>query len=293
MSVSVVWHGSQLLLACLGKEGRKKESAAEKPSRAESEHQLKAVQEHGEPVCTDESGSIDASEGNPQPLRFLSAHDDRRPGAFPVGMSDEDDEAMSDASALDGDDEDPITAELVDVNAEEQIIREKVGITLRKERAKAPVAQVVPKRCCDYRRTVIAVIVLALVIILGIVLGLTLPKDDGRPPAPIPSKEAIIATISAVSSDGGEALQTNGSAQHDALEWLANDTFQGYHTDEKLIQRYTLATLSTAPMAAAGSITPCGSTVVMSVIAGGNLSVGSRATQPLEPLRVSALAVTI
>lgn len=164
--------------------------------------------------------------------------DDRRPGAYHEGGDDDDD---FEDSVLVSDD--PVTAELVDMDVEKQLVQEQVNISLQRERAKAPVAEVVPERCCDRRRTVIAVIVLALIAIIAIVLGVTLPKDKGPPPAPVPSEEDVIMTLSAVSSDGGEALQTPGRPQNEALHWLANDTYQGYHTDEKLIQRYALATL--------------------------------------------------
>ena len=129
------------------------------------------------------------------------------------------------------------------MDVEKQLVQEQVNISLQRERAKAQIAQVVPERCCDRRRTLVGVIALSLLIILGIILGVTIPKDKGPTPTPVPPLEEIIETLSLVSSDGGEALQTPGSAQHNALSWLANDTFQGYYTEEKLIQRYSLATL--------------------------------------------------
>jgi hypothetical protein len=191
--------------------------------------------EDTDPVCTMRSNDDSLYDSS-----VASPHEDQRPGAFAVGG--EGGEASSE-DAADFDANDPVTAELVDTEVEKQLIQEQVNISLQNERAKAQIAQVVPERCCDRRRTLVGVIVLSLLIILGIILGVIFAKDKGPPPTPVPPLEKIIETLSLVSSDGGEALQTPGSAQHDALSWLANDTFQGYYTDEKLIQRYSLATL--------------------------------------------------
>ena len=137
----------------------------------------------------------------------------------------------------------PITAELVDRDVEQQKVQEQVKRTLQEEHAKAPVAEVVEETFCDRRRGVIALLILALLATLGIVLGVTLSEDKGPPPAPVPSEEEIVDILSAVSSDNGAALHVTDSPQNKALLWLANDTFQGYYTDDKLIQRYALATL--------------------------------------------------
>jgi hypothetical protein len=191
--------------------------------------------EDTDPVCTMRSKDDSVCYSS-----VASPREDQSPGAFAVGG--EGDEVSSEEAA-DFDSNDPVTAELVDTDVEKQLVQEKVNISLQKERAKAQIAVVVPERCCDRRRTLVGVIVLSLLTILGIILGVTITKDDGPPPTPVPPIEKIIETLSLVSSDGGEALQTPGSAQHDALSWLANDTFQGYYTDDKLIQRYSLATL--------------------------------------------------
>jgi len=140
-------------------------------------------------------------------------------------------------------DDDPIAAELIDADKERQLIQEQVQKSLQRERSKAPVAHVVEERFCHRRRTMIVMLVLALLAILGIVLGVTLSEAKGPPPAPVPPKEEIIEKLSFVSFDGGEAMQAPESPQNRALNWLANDTFQGYHTEDKLIQRYALATV--------------------------------------------------
>jgi hypothetical protein len=89
---------------------------------------------------------------------------------------------------------------------------------------------------------VIVVIVLA-ILSIGITLGVLIPKNQSLPPAPVPSEEKVVQTLSKVLADGGEALQKFGSPQQQALAWLLNDTFQGYYNDEKLIQRFALATV--------------------------------------------------
>jgi len=166
-------------------------------------------------------------------------HEQIHPGAFAVPGSDAADTITQQSSHFQVDD--PVTAELVDTDVEKQIVREQVQMSLQKERAKAPVAEVVEERFCD--RRMIGMAVLAILVILGIVLGVTLTRDKGPPPAPVPSEGDIIEVLSVASFDGGEALQTPGSPQNEALYWLANDTFQGYYTEDKLIQRYALATI--------------------------------------------------
>jgi len=162
----------------------------------------------------------------------------QHPGAIAVpGRGEE-------VSTLDTDsrtDHDPIAAEVVDTDVEKQLVREQVELGIQKERSKAPVAQVVEERFCD--RRMIVMLALALLAILGVVLGVTLSREKGPPPAPVPSEEEIIDVLSVASFDGGEALQTPDSPQNRALAWLVNDTFQGYYTEDKLIQRYALATL--------------------------------------------------
>jgi hypothetical protein len=136
------------------------------------------------------------------------------------------------------------------------------------------------------------VIVLSLLTILGIILGVTITKDDGPPPMPVPPIEKVIEMLSLVSSDGGEALQTPGSAQHDALSWLANDTFQGYYTDDKLIQRYLLATLFFSTNGKNWFNKSMWLDKVTSVIDGGNPLAGFCATLSMVPSQALDLPVT-
>jgi hypothetical protein len=136
---------------------------------------------------------------------------------------------------------DPIAAELVDLDVERQVVERQVRMSIAKERESVPVAEVVHERFCCQRRTMIALLVLALLAILGILLGVFITPDE--PPHPVPGEQEIVKILSAVSSDNGTAFQTPGSAQNRAFQWLANDTFTGYHSDEKLIQRYALATI--------------------------------------------------
>lgn len=176
----------------------------------------------------------------------------RHPGAFCVG-GDEDD-TIEDIAEIDMATEGvtttddtllpgaEITAELVDAEMEAQHMREEVERNLQSERAKAPVAELVHERFCHRRRATI-VVILALLAILGVVLGITLAPEKSPPPAPVPPEHEIVELLSAVSADSGMALQTSGSPQNKAFLWIANDTFLGYRTNEKLIQRYALATL--------------------------------------------------
>jgi hypothetical protein len=156
-------------------------------------------------------------------------------------VADEADEMTSEESVVESKSGDPIAAELVDPDVERQMVEKQVRMSIAKERASVPVAEVVHERFCCQRRTMIAMLVLALLAILGILLGVLI--DPGEPPQPVPDEEEIVEILSAVSSDGGVAFQTPGSAQNKAFHWLANDTFTGYHSDEKLIQRYALATI--------------------------------------------------
>lgn len=162
--------------------------------------------------------------------------------AFAVpGLEHEEITVTMDGSDVDTQADDLIAAELVDPDKERRLVQEKVQKSLQRERAKAPIAQVVQERFCDRRRSTL-VMILALLTILGIVLGVTLSNGRGLPPAPVPSKEEILEVLT-ISFDDGETLLIPGSPQNRAFNWLANDTFQGYYTDEKLIQRYSLASL--------------------------------------------------
>ena len=135
-----------------------------------------------------------------------------------------------------------ISAHVVDEDKEAQLVEEQVNQRLQEEHRKGILVQAVPERFCD--RRVALILVMAILAILAIALGVTLSKESaGTPPVPVPSQEEIADIISRVSFDGGDAMGTTGTPQNQAFHWLANDTFQGYYTDEKLIQRYSLATL--------------------------------------------------
>jgi hypothetical protein len=150
-------------------------------------------------------------------------------------------EIAMEESAVESPSGDPVAAELVDLDVERQIVESKVRIGIARERENVPFAEVVHERFCCQRRTIIAMLVLALLAILAILLGVLIERDP--PPQPVPSEDEIVAVLSAVSLDGGAAFQEPGSPQNKAFRWLASDTFDGYHSDEKLIQRYALATL--------------------------------------------------
>jgi hypothetical protein len=75
------------------------------------------------------------------------------------------------------------------------------------------------------------------------------PPDD--PDAPRPSlspedeetRQDIKGMLSSISADGGIALNTQNSAQDLALTWLMTNAYLDDYSDDKLIQRYVLATL--------------------------------------------------
>jgi len=61
-------------------------------------------------------------------------------------------------------------------------------------------------------------------------------------PTPAPVQQPLDVMLSSVSFDGGAALRTRFSAQFGAYNWLKNNTFLDTYSDEKRIQRYSLAT---------------------------------------------------
>jgi len=194
-----------------------------------------------EAAATHQINEMDAKVRESSPSSSRVPREMLRPGAYCMGGSGRGDAGLNVEDST-HDSTVNLAAELVDVEAEKQNVDEQVKQGLQRVLAKAPIAEVVPKQCCDHRRTVIVVIVLA-ILSIGITLGVVIPKNQSLPPAPVPSEEEVIQTLSQVSADGGEALQKFGSPQQQALAWLLNDTFQGYYTDAKLIQRFALATV--------------------------------------------------
>ena len=76
-----------------------------------------------------------------------------------------------------------------------------------------------------------------------VVLSIFLSKRP-KPPGPTLSQEDLRDLLGFVSSDGGDALQTDSTPQNMAFTWLVvNNTNLGVYTYEKIIQRYALATL--------------------------------------------------
>ena len=63
-----------------------------------------------------------------------------------------------------------------------------------------------------------------------------------------PQQQALVSLISSVSFDNGQALQSPGTPQHQAMQWLLQDvdnsaTPSSSDNNAKLIQRYVLAVL--------------------------------------------------
>lgn len=80
--------------------------------------------------------------------------------------------------------------------------------------------------------------------------------DDGAPPTPSPvafapteagteerTRESIAEMLASISADGGIALNTENSAQYLALDWIMTNANLHVYSEEKLIQRYVMATL--------------------------------------------------
>lgn len=72
------------------------------------------------------------------------------------------------------------------------------------------------------------------VLIVGIVLGVVLSKS---------TKDPLTNLLSSVAPDGGEALRTPLTPQYNAMHWLANNTNLDSYSNERRIQRYSLATI--------------------------------------------------
>lgn len=85
----------------------------------------------------------------------------------------------------------------------------------------------------------------------GPTLNPTLPPTT-RPPTTQPpsttpptslAQDQLVALLSSVSLDDGEALQTPSTPQNNAVSWLAGNANLSTYSDAKKIQRYVLATL--------------------------------------------------
>jgi hypothetical protein len=129
---------------------------------------------------------------------------------------------------------------------ERQLVQDQINQALQRERQNAVVAEVVPEVVSNRsRRWKLAVVFfLVILIVVGVVLGITLPQEPEPDPEPIRSPEDLRDLLGFVSSDGGDALQTNSTPQNMAFTWLVvNNTNLGNYTNETIIQRYALATL--------------------------------------------------
>ena len=60
--------------------------------------------------------------------------------------------------------------------------------------------------------------------------------------AQTPNNSGLFDLLTKNSFDGGEALRTQGSAQHKAYVWLLENSFLDLYSDDRLLQRYALAT---------------------------------------------------
>ena len=67
-------------------------------------------------------------------------------------------------------------------------------------------------------------------------------SPSSRPVPPTSNESGLFDLLMKNSFDGGEALRTQGSAQHKAYLWLLENTFLDLYSDDRLLQRYALAT---------------------------------------------------
>jgi hypothetical protein len=184
------------------------------------------------------------------------------PGAYREGGSDNEEGYDADELTIQSPIEPPIpptvSAELVNTEEEErrrqdninravqealqrgrQLVQDQINQALERELQQAVVAEVVPEVTPKRDRRwkfAGAFLLLVVLIVVGVVLGITLRPDDAEQPT-------LLDLLSSVSSDGGEALQTPSTSQNRAFNWLAANTDLGIYTNERIIQRYALATL--------------------------------------------------
>jgi hypothetical protein len=141
-----------------------------------------------------------------------------------------------------------VTAELVDLEVENQKVEERVERQVLEKLQSAEVAEVVKGFWCSRRVKLLsgfAFVLGILAILLGTTLPLTLRPDEptlaptAAPTSPLPG---LVELLEEVSSDGGAALSTPSTPQNRALNWLAGNANLDSYSNERKIQRYSLAT---------------------------------------------------
>lgn len=122
--------------------------------------------------------------------------------------------------------------------------RDHAGVTVDEEAQEERAAgESTHKQTCGSRMKWILVVTVIMAIVgavAGAVLGLVVlkPKPTDSPLA----DPSLIAQLSNVSFDGGDALQTPFTPQNKALNWLSGNSNLDLFPPEKMIQRYVLAT---------------------------------------------------
>jgi hypothetical protein len=209
----------------------------------------------------DESPGAEAVESQARPPNVTSQRRSRaalapiRPGAQRVdGPGNNGLEDDSFTVIIGGDEEvtiDPIpptlSAQLVNTKEEE-------NRAVQNFLQNAVVAEVVPEVSPDNRGMwwkLAGAFLVMMSIVIGVALGISLRKEPTPAPTNSPtsgptlSPEALLSDLlSPISSDKGEALLTNLTPQNKAFNWMVtNNTRLGTLSDERIIQRYALATL--------------------------------------------------
>jgi len=167
-----------------------------------------------------------------------------RPGAFAVAGSGREGDIESVIQSDDNPELLELSAEVVDTEEEnrkrqeqvEKEVREKLDQKLAEREKNTAVAEIVRGMWCSQRVRRFSILgIVLVVVIVAVVLGTVLPQRS-----PLTGLNKL---LSSVSLDGGAALQTPSTPQNNALNWLAGNANLESYSDEKKIQRYTLATL--------------------------------------------------
>jgi hypothetical protein len=141
-----------------------------------------------------------------------------------------------------------VSATLVNTDEENRKVQERVDEEVQRAleqqalemEQNTGVAHVVTGFWCSSRVKIMIAFCLFLAAV-AITLGIVLPRVlEPEPMSPLPG---LVDLLSAESFDGGEALSTPSTPQNDALLWLANNTDLEYYSNERKVQRYSLATL--------------------------------------------------
>jgi hypothetical protein len=202
------------------------------------------------------SEAVDSHANPPNnPQRRSWVHATTRPGAQRVdGLGNRGLEDDSFTVIIGGDEDFTIEPSPPTLSAQLVNTKEEENRVLQNFLQNAAVADVVPDVATVNRGMwwKLAGAFLAMIsIVFGVALGISLCKEPTEAPTNSPTEAPTLSTepflrdlLSPISSDKGEALFTNSTPQNKAFNWMAtNNTRLGTLSNERIIQRYALATL--------------------------------------------------